>query len=153
MTYKVLNYTLTENGMYIPTRGYLPNSPAELLDHDEVNGLIRLSNGDEKEIPLNLLEGYYQFEVRNHELNDDLEVILQEGMTGYTAYFLRWTTQPGIGVFQCSDKQWRLLSYRELRPLTERESATDVLENDKISELPAYYPYLELPPQWRVNKL
>jgi hypothetical protein len=35
--------------------------------------------------------------------------MLGEGFAPYTAVFLRWTTDPGVGVFLCSDGRERLI--------------------------------------------
>lgn len=48
------------------------------------------------------------FKIRNFSYNGFMGELLK-GITPYTATFIKWTLDPGIGVFQCSDGKKRLI--------------------------------------------
>lgn len=52
--------------------------------------------------------GNQVFEVQNFSYNGFTSE-LSKGIASYTATFIEWSKDPGVGVFQCSDGKKRLI--------------------------------------------
>ena len=48
------------------------------------------------------------FAIRNFDYNG-MFIYLEDGEAPYRADFLRWTTDPGVALFKCSDGEKRLI--------------------------------------------
>lgn len=60
----------------------------------------------------------YPYKVQNFSYNSFYGELLPN-MASYRAQFKRWTNDPGIGVFECSDGKERLLPTFALKGLKE----------------------------------
>jgi len=119
-------------------------------------GVFFMENESVKSIqlPLYLFEGYYNFAVLKHNeqvniFNPIFEINTDNFLADYTAYFLRWTLRLGVGYFQCSDGKVRILNTKLLKNKVINGNWVGVPRNISLTDIPAYHPWFNLPPQRR----